>query len=172
MRTISVVLALTGLIVVLANVRNGQGVEVALGARPAAVPCAPGSPTRMSIPALGVDAPMEDIGLDEKGTRDVSGGAPLGAPSDQRRAGWFAAGPKPGSGTGTILTNGHTYRDGSAIFQTDFGSRVAVGQQIELLLDNGTTCGYRISSVWRDVDAVVDYPSLVTRENLYDQHGP
>jgi hypothetical protein len=125
----------------------------------------------MSIPALAVDAPVENIGLDKQGATDASGQAPLGAPVDQRRAGWYAAGPKPGSGTGTVLTNGHTYRDGSAIFKDDFAARVAVGQQIDLVLDNGSTCSYWISTVWRNVDAVTDYPQLVTSQGLYDQEG-
>lgn len=55
---------------------------------------------------------------------------------------------------GNGLTNGHTYRDGSAIFHEDFAALVGVGQQINLVLDNGTTCSYRISTVWRNVDAV------------------
>jgi hypothetical protein len=126
----------------------------------------------MSIPALGVDAAIEKIGLDRRARPDDSGQAPLGAPVDQRQAGWYAAGPKPGAGIGTVLTNGHTYRDGSAIFQEDFAALIAVGQQIDLLLDNGTTCSYRISTAWRNVDAVQDYPRLVASERLYDQQGP
>jgi hypothetical protein len=47
-----------------------------------------------------------------------------------------------------------------------------VGQQIDLVMDNGSTCSYRISAVWRNVDAVTGYPQLVSREHLYDQQGP
>jgi hypothetical protein len=36
---------------------------------------------------------------------------------------------------GTVLTNGHTYREGSAIFPEDFAALVAVGQQIDLVLE-------------------------------------
>lgn len=172
MRTMAAVLALCGLVLVVSDVRSRAGLDVALAARPTAVPCREGSPTRMSIPALGVDASVETISLDRQAPPDASGQQPLGAPVDQRKAGWFAAGPKPGSGTGTVLTNGHTYRDGSAIFQQDFALKVAAGQQIDLVLDNGTTCSYRISQVWRDVDAVGDYPALVSSQRLYDQAGP
>ena len=173
MRTISVVLALVGVILVMTNLYTRTGMDLALSQRrPLAAPCQAGSPTRMSIPALGVDAPIETIGLDHRAQPDDSVQAPLGAPVDERKAGWYAAGPKPGSGMGTVLTNGHTYRDGSAIFQEDFADRVAVGQQIDLELDNGTTCSYRISTVWRNVGAVQDYPQLVASERLYDQQGP
>ena len=133
MRTISVVLGLVGVILVMTDLRTNTGMDLALSPRPPAMPCQPGSPTRMSIPALSVDAPIETIGLDRRARPDRSGQAPLGAPVDQRKAGWYAAGPKPGSGVGTVLTNGHTYRDGSAIFQEDFAALVAVGQQIDLL---------------------------------------
>ena len=172
MRTISAVLGLVGVILVMTNLHTRTGMDLALSQRPLAAPCQPGSPTRMFIPALGVDAPIETIGLDHRAQPDDSGQAPLGTPVDQRKAGWYAAGPKPGSGMGTVLTNGHTYRDGSAIFQEDFAALVAVGQQIDLVLDNGTTCSYRISTVWRNVGAVQDYPQLVASERLYDQQGP
>jgi len=172
MRTIAVVVGVVGVTLVVTELRSRTGMDLALGQRPLVVPCQPGSPTRMSIPALNVDAPIETIGLDRRARPDSTGQAPLGAPKDQRKAGWYAAGPKPGSGTGTVLTNGHTYRDGSAIFQQDFTAKVALGQQIDLLIDNGSTCSYRISAVWRDVDAVTDYPLLVASEHLYDQQGP
>ena len=172
MRTIAVVVGVVGVTLVVTELRSRTGMDLALGQRPLVVPCQPGSPTRMSIPALNVDAPIETIGLDRRARPDSTGQAPLGAPKDQRKAGWYAAGPKPGSGTGTVLTNGHTYRDGSAIFQQDFTAKVALGQQIDLLIDNGSTCSYRISAVWRDVDAVTDYPLLVASEHLYDQRGP
>ena len=172
MRTIAVVVGVVGVTLVVTDLRSRTGMDLALGQRPLVVPCQPGSPTRMSIPALNVDAPIETIGLDRRARPGSTGQAPLGAPTDQRKAGWYAAGPKPGSGTGTVLTNGHTYRDGSAIFQQDFTAKVALGQQIDLLIDNGSTCSYRISAVWRDVDAVTDYPLLVASEHLYDQQGP
>jgi hypothetical protein len=172
MRTIAAVLSVVGGVLLVTNLRSSTGMELAVSPRALAAPCRPGSPTRMSIPALGVDAPIEKIGLDRRARPNDSVKAPLGAPVDQRKAGWYAAGPKPGSGIGTVLTNGHTYRDGSAIFQEDFAARVAVGQQIDLVLNNGTTCSYQISTVWRDVGAVQDYPQLVASENLYDQQGP
>ena len=172
MRTIAVAFGVVGAILVVSDLRSRTGMDLALGQRPLAAPCQPGSPTRMSIPALNVDAPIETIGLDRRAQPDSMGQAPLGAPVDQRKAGWYAAGPKPGSRTGTVLTNGHTYRDGSAIFQDDFAARVAVGQQIDLVIDNGSTCSYRISSIWREVDAVTDYPRLVASEHLYDMEGP
>ena len=108
---------------------------------------------RLVIPALGVDAPFEQIGLDEAAAPDDQGRQPLGNPTDRTKAGWYAEGPRPGDGRGTVLTNGHTYRDNSAIFKEDFSSRIDEGQVIHVAQDNGSTCSYRIDRIWREVDA-------------------
>ena len=71
MRTISVVLGLVGVILVMTNLRTPTGMDLAFSQRPLAAPCQPGSPTRMSIPALGVDAPIETIGLDRRARRTI-----------------------------------------------------------------------------------------------------
>ncbi|HET9632587.1 MAG TPA: class F sortase [Terrabacter sp.] len=134
--------------------------------------CRVGAPARLRIPTLGVDAPFERIGLDPKGRRDASGQLPLGTPTDRTKAGWYAAGPRPGSGTGTVLVDGHTYRDGSAIFQEDFARRIATGQLIQLRQDNGSTCSYRITRVWRTISSARAYPQLVASQHLYDFAGP
>jgi hypothetical protein len=172
MRTISALLVVVGAVFVVSDLRSRSGVDLAMGELPIAAPCVAGSPTRMTISALGVDALFEAVDVDAKAAPDGAGDAPLATPVDQRKAGWYAAGPKPGSGAGTVLTDGHTYRDGSAIFQESFADKVADGQEIALVLDNGSTCRYRISKVWRNVEAVSAYPGLVTSEGLYDQQGP
>lgn len=134
--------------------------------------CVEGVPVRLRMPSLGVNAPFEKIGLDATAAADASGKQPLGSPKDRTRAGWYTYGPAPGSGQGTILTNGHTYRDGSAIFREDFSRRIAVGQRILITLDNGTTCIYAVQRVWREVNAKREYPQIVTAERLYDFEGP
>ncbi|MFM6850542.1 MAG: class F sortase [Terrabacter sp.] len=134
--------------------------------------CRAGEPRRLVMPALGVDAAFERIGLDTSGPRDSAGRPPLGNPSDRRNAGWYADGPQPGSGRGTVLTNGHTYRNGSAIFREDFSQRVQVGQLVQLRQDNGSVCSYRITRVWREVNATTGYPQLVATQHLYDFGGP
>lgn len=134
--------------------------------------CVQGVPVRLRMPSLGVNAPFEKIGLDTTAAPDAQGKQPLGSPKDRTRAGWYTNGPAPGSGQGTILTNGHTYRDGSAIFREDFSRRIAVGQRIHITLDNGTTCSYAVERVWREVNAKREYPQIVTAEGLYDFEGP
>lgn len=134
--------------------------------------CVEGIPTRIRIPSLGVDAGFEQIGVDRTAEPDADGKYPLGNPRDRTLAGWYSEGPRPGSGVGTILTNGHTYRNNSAIFKEDFARRVAVGQTIQVTVDNGSTCSYAIERVWQEVNAERDYPRIVTEEHLYDFSGP
>jgi hypothetical protein len=134
--------------------------------------CRAGVPTRLVYPALRVDAPFERIGLDRSQPPDDSGRYPLGNPRDRTRAGWYDRGPQPGSGSGTVLTNGHTYRNGSAIFTEDFAKRVDRGQVIRVVVDNGDQCTYVVSRVWREVDARHEYPRLVAEQQLYDFTGP
>ncbi|EWS99788.1 hypothetical protein N865_08300 [Intrasporangium oryzae NRRL B-24470] len=134
--------------------------------------CHPGVPERLVYPALGVDAPFEKIGLDRTAPKDSSGQYPLGNPRDRTKAGWYEHGPKPGSGAGTVLTNGHTYRNGSAIFKEDFAKRVRTGQLIHLVLDNGDRCSYVVTRVWREVNSKRDYPRIIASQKLYDFSGP
>lgn len=171
-RTIVVLGVLLGLVLLVAHRRSGPDVDLAAAERPVAAPCAAGTPTRMVIPALGVDAAIEGVDVDRKAAPASAGDAPLGTPVDPRKAGWYVAGPKPGSGAGTVLTDGHAAPDGSALFQPSFADTVAVGQQIDLVIDNGSTCSYRIAQVWHTVEAVHAYPDLVTSQRLYDQQGP
>ena len=134
--------------------------------------CLAGEPARLVIPSLGVDAPFEQIGLDQAAPPDHEGRQPLGNPKDRTKAGWYAEGPRPGEGRGTVLTNGHTYRNNSAIFKEDFSSRIDTGQLIHVEQDNGSTCSYRVQRVWREVGAAEDYPRIVESEHLYNFNGP
>lgn len=171
-RTIVVLVALIGLLLVVVQRRSDPGLGLARAEHPAAAPCVAGPPTRLVMPALGVDAAVEGVGVDRRGAPASAGDPPLGTPVDPRKAGWYAAGPLPGAGVGTVLTDGHAAPDGSALFRETFGATVAVGQQIDLVIDNGSTCSYRITQVWHAVDPVHAYPDLVTSQGLYAQQGP
>jgi hypothetical protein len=65
-------------------------------------------PTRVRIPAIGVDAPLEPLGLDASGALDP--------PKDYRDAGWYADGTVPGE-VGPAVIAGHVdSRTGPAVF--------------------------------------------------------
>jgi sortase (surface protein transpeptidase) len=63
-------------------------------------PLAAADPVRLRIPAIGVDAPVTGVGLDQEGH--------LATPADTERnlAGWYRAGITPGQ-RGTALLAGH-----------------------------------------------------------------
>ncbi len=65
-------------------------------------------PTRLRIPAIQVDAPLEELHLDASGA--------LGAPHDWAHAGWFADGAVPGE-VGPAVIAGHVdSTTGPAVF--------------------------------------------------------
>ncbi|HEY3008984.1 MAG TPA: class F sortase [Micromonosporaceae bacterium] len=76
--------------------------------RLAAGPAPTGSPTRVRIPAIGVDTALEALHLDGSGT--------LAAPHDFGKAGWYADGTLPGD-TGPAVVAGHVdSKRGPAVF--------------------------------------------------------
>jgi hypothetical protein len=87
---------------------------------PAATGAAP--PTRVTIPAIGVDSDLAEIGVDAAGA--------LVPPADPHRAGWFAAGPAPGEVGPAVLAGHVDDRSGPAVFfrleELSAGDRVVV----------------------------------------------
>lgn len=134
--------------------------------------CRAGAPSRLVYPALGVNAPFERIGLDRTARPDAAGRYPIGNPRDRTNAGWYAAGPKPGAGKGTVITNGHTYRNGSAIFTEDFANQIESNQLIHVVQADGGRCSYAVTRIWREVNSKRDYPRIVAGQKLYNFAGP
>ncbi|WP_346621041.1 class F sortase [Blastococcus montanus] len=66
-------------------------------ASPVAVPDAP-PPVRLDLPALGVTAPIDPVGVAEDGQ--------MALPEDVARVGWYRFGPEPGSAGNAVLA-GH-----------------------------------------------------------------
>jgi hypothetical protein len=73
-----------------------EGVAAPAGA--AAALRTPDPPVRLSIPAIGVSAPVERVGV-------LPGGA-LGVPDGWTEVGWFSGGPAPGQ-PGDAIIDGH-----------------------------------------------------------------
>jgi hypothetical protein len=87
-------------------------------------PIREGVPTKLSIGALHVDAPVQAVG--------VGPGRALDIPDDPERLGWWIGSAMPGSPRGTVLVAGHvdTARDGpGALFRLEklpMGARIVV----------------------------------------------
>ena len=124
----------------------------------------PCQPTRFSLPDLAIDAAVVRLAL----TPDGDLGAPRDA--DKNRAGWFPS-VLAGSTSGTVLMDGHTYRDGSALFKTTFEDQVQTGMMMRLSCANGYAFSYRVSEVMLDLTAA-GFRTLVEDRDLYAADGP
>lgn len=58
----------------------------------------PGLPVRLKIPKLGIDAPIDSLGLTAAGDLDT--------PKTAENTGWYNAGPRPGA-VGNAVIDGH-----------------------------------------------------------------
>ncbi|WP_309227303.1 class F sortase [Micromonospora thermarum] len=73
-------------------------------ARPARLP----APTRVRVPRIAVDSPLEVLGVDAAGA--------LAPPADFARAGWYGAGPAPGDPGPAVIAGHLDSRAGPAVF--------------------------------------------------------
>ncbi|HET9653991.1 MAG TPA: sortase [Kineosporiaceae bacterium] len=65
-------------------------------------------PVRLRIPSVGVDAPVEPVGLAPDGS--------IAAPDGWQVAGWYRGGPRPGQGGGAVVVGHVDSRSGPAVF--------------------------------------------------------
>lgn len=98
------------------------------------------TPTRVRVPALGIDAPIVASGI------DVAKGE-LGVPANIRRTGWWRDSKVPGSKSGNVLIAGHldsATAGGGAFFRLPQAER---GERIQVRNRAGRTYTYRVTSV-------------------------
>lgn len=105
---LAVGLFLGGLVVVVDRQTAAPAAAPAASAPDAGRPEAPvGIPVRVRIPAIGVDAPMDELGLNPNGSLEVP-------PYD--RAGWYEGGPKPGERGPAVIAAHVDSTTGPAVF--------------------------------------------------------
>lgn len=124
------------------------------------------------IPSLDVSATTVPIGLDNNGV--------LGDPShaDRMAIGVYTAGSMPGE-PGNTLVNGHTYNNGSSVFDHSFGTDLKVGDSIELVSGN-CIYSYQVQRMWphlakhpSDVsDTAPLFSDVIDSQDLFRQQGP
>ncbi|SDC01287.1 Sortase family protein [Geodermatophilus telluris] len=96
-------------------------------------------PSRLRVPAIGVDTALADLGLDAAGA--------LAAPADPDRAGWFARGTVPGD-VGPAVLAGHVDSvDGPAVFARL--RELVPGDEVLVDRADGTTARFRVTDVER-----------------------
>ncbi len=98
---------------------------------PATVP----APVAVSVPALGLDERLVDLGIAADGTAEV--------PTDFDRVGWFTGGGRPGARGPTVLMGHVDSTDGPAVF---FALRdLEPGDVVEMTVADGSTARYAVS---------------------------
>jgi hypothetical protein len=87
---------------------SGSAAEAAAGFRSPRTYSAVAPPVRVRIPSIGVDAPLENLGLAADGS--------IAAPQEWQDAGWYAGGPRPGQPGPAVLLGHVDSRTGPAVF--------------------------------------------------------
>ncbi len=145
---IAIALVLVGLFCVSLGIGNATGFSLSDMFRgpdkppPRAFPVMePSRPLTISIPAIGVDAPVRRVGLAEDGSVAVP-------PLDRHnQAGWFERGPTPGQ-FGPAMIVGHAdTRTGPSIFH-NLG-RLRPGATVEVTRQDGSVAVFEVNSVER-----------------------
>lgn len=101
-----------------------------------AAPLAPSRPTRVEIPAIGVDSELMDLGLAADGTMEVP---PTGYP-----AGWYTGAPTPGE-LGPAVVVGHVDWRGPAVFHDLFA--LEIGDLVLVTRQDGSTATFEVTRV-------------------------
>jgi Sortase domain len=105
----------------------------------AATPVAVAEPVRLRVPGIGVDAPLDRLGLDAAGT--------LEPPEDVARAGWYAGGPAPGA-VGPAVLAGHVDSvSGPGVFARL--RELSPGAAVLVDRGDGTTARFTVTAVAR-----------------------
>lgn len=97
------------------------------------------SPRRLSVPALGIDTKIYQVGLDRRKNVVI--------PEDIRKVGWYRLGVPPGVDRGNAVIVGH--RDGSGYRKGAFYylSTLKPGSVVTVTTSAKRTLKYRVSSV-------------------------
>jgi hypothetical protein len=99
----------------------------------------PSRPLRLTIPSIGVEAPVLEVGLADDGSVDVP---PL---ARHNEAGWFERGPSPGQfGPAVIVGHADTHT-GPSVFH-NLG-RLKPGQRIEVARRDRRVAVFEVNSV-------------------------
>lgn len=104
------------------------------------VAVAPGFPTRLIIPAIGVDANIQSVGL------FWNGDGSMGIPTNFTDVGWYNGGPLPGM-PGSAVIDGHL--DGKYIREAVFYNlkKLVAGDLVEVVDGRGKTWRFKVLRV-------------------------
>jgi sortase (surface protein transpeptidase) len=97
-----------------------------------------GIPVTITIPGIGVNAPVEQVGLDAKGNMDV--------PREPWNTAWYAPGPRPGQRGNAVIAGHIDFRGvGKVVFARM--NEMKAGDVIYVTGDNGVKHRFIVTSV-------------------------
>ncbi|KSW17890.1 peptidase C60 [Cellulomonas sp. B6] len=111
--------------------------DAALGAQPA--PTQAPAPTRVTVPDLGLDMPVDPVGVADDGSMEI--------PDDADRAGWYRFGPAPADPAGATVVAAHVDSWTTGIGPFSRLRDVAVGARVEVTTADGTVHAYVVQDV-------------------------
>ncbi|ASN07121.1 class F sortase [Virgibacillus necropolis] len=91
-------------------------------------------PATIKIESIGVEAPVERVGLQKDGKMDV--------PKDYRNAGWYKSGAKPGEQGSAVLAGHVNDPKGKGIFW-DL-NKLEVGDEVKISDESGETLVFKV----------------------------
>ncbi len=115
-------------------------------------------PRALLVPAAEIRMPVDPTGVARDGQMVL--------PDDVRRVGWYEYGPGPGASGGAAVLAGHvdTQRQGPGPLERL--REVAEGDAVSVLLADGSTVGYRVTTVTRIRKEDLDLAAV------FDRRGP
>lgn len=111
-----------------------------------------GTPTRLSIPALHVTAPVRVVGVASDGQMQI--------PNDVRTVGWYRWSAPPGATRGATVLAGHVDSATQGLGSLFRLSTVTAGARIQLHTSNGATLRYRVVARQSYLKTVVPLASI------------
>ena len=114
-------------------------------------------PVRLTVPALGLDLPVDPVGVQADGQMEI--------PPLAERGGWYRFGSAPGADSGTAVIAAHVDSVASA-GPGPFAKLkdVAIGDFVEVTSQDGVTAKFAVRSVVRVAKPEVVWTDLFTRE--------
>ncbi|MFD0275746.1 class F sortase [Kitasatospora sp. NPDC127111] len=102
-------------------------------------PFAASPPTRLLVPAAGVDAPVTGLGLNADGTVEVP------AADRAQEVGWYRNGPTPGETGPAVLIGHYDTAHGPAVFRGL--PKLRPGDRIQVRRADGSTVDFRVRAL-------------------------
>ncbi|WP_409332770.1 class F sortase [Trujillonella humicola] len=125
-------------------------------AAPTEAPAAP-APVRLAVPGLGVDAPLDPVGVADDGQMEL--------PADVSRVGWYRFGPAPGA-PGSAVLAGHVDDAEQGLGALAPLREADVGDQVLVTDATGSATSWRV--VAREVITKQELPL----DQLFARGGP